>query len=143
MTNKIIRILLKAVAALALTVTFGSASFAGEFTVHQGKRYRATLALNSVERLTDNALIAEDFAHWASLKCVFQVQERCVASKASGTARMPARPCLVRSLRLLDCNAACLEARRSLIGRATLLNDPGRADRSPSVIAVGLSQPGG
>jgi hypothetical protein len=27
-----------------------------------------------------------------------------VASKAFGTARMPARPCLVRSLRLLDCN---------------------------------------
>ena len=60
MTN-IIRILLKAVAVLAITATFGSASFAGEFTVHQGKRYRATLALNSVERLTDNALIARRF----------------------------------------------------------------------------------
>ena len=60
MTN-IIRILLKAVAVLAITATFGSASFAGEFTVHQGKRYRATLALNSVERLTDNALIARKF----------------------------------------------------------------------------------
>jgi hypothetical protein len=60
MTN-IIRILLKAVAALALTATFGSASFGGEFTVHQGKRYCATLALNSVERLTDNALIARRF----------------------------------------------------------------------------------
>jgi hypothetical protein len=60
MTN-IIRILLKAVAVLAITAAFGSASFAGEFTVHQGKRYRATLALNSVERLTDNALIARKF----------------------------------------------------------------------------------
>ena len=60
MTNTV-RILLKAVAALAITATFGSASFAGEFTVHQGKRYRATLALNSVERLTDNALIARRF----------------------------------------------------------------------------------
>ena len=31
------------------------------------------------------------------------------------TARMPARPCLVRSLRLLDCNAGALrETRRSL-----------------------------
>jgi hypothetical protein len=60
MTNTV-RILLKAVAALAITATFGSASFAGEFTVHQGKRYRATLALNSVERLTDNALIARKF----------------------------------------------------------------------------------
>ena len=47
MTN-IIRILLKAVAVLAITAAFGSASFAGEFTVHQGKRYRATLYLKSV-----------------------------------------------------------------------------------------------
>ena len=38
MTNKTFRMLLKAVAALAITATFGSASFAGEFTVHQGKR---------------------------------------------------------------------------------------------------------
>ena len=60
MTN-IIRILLKAVAAFAIAATFVSASFAGEFTVHQGKRYRATLALNSVERLTNNALIARKF----------------------------------------------------------------------------------
>jgi len=29
--------------------------------VHQGKRYRATLALNSVERLAGNALIARRF----------------------------------------------------------------------------------
>ena len=61
MTNKTFRMLLKAIAALAITATFSSASFAGEFTVHQGKRYRATLALNSVERLTDNALIARKF----------------------------------------------------------------------------------
>lgn len=61
MTNKTVRILLKAVMALAITVAFGSASFAGEFTVHQGKRYRATLALNSVEQLVDNALIARKF----------------------------------------------------------------------------------
>jgi hypothetical protein len=60
MTNTV-RMLLKAVAVLAITATFGSASFAGEFTVHQGKRYRATLALNSVERLADNALIARRF----------------------------------------------------------------------------------
>ena len=60
MTN-IIRILLKAVAVLAITAAFGSASFAGEFTVHQGKRYRATLALNSAERLINNALIARRF----------------------------------------------------------------------------------
>ena len=57
----IIRILLKAVAVLAITATFGSTSFAGEFTVHQGKRYRATIALNSVEQFTDNALIARKF----------------------------------------------------------------------------------
>ena len=60
MTNTV-RMLLKAVAVLAITAAFGSASFAGEFTVHQGKRYRATLALNSVERLADNALIARRF----------------------------------------------------------------------------------
>src|SRR6476620_5760192 len=60
MTNTV-RMLLKAVAVLAITATFGSTSFAGEFTVHQGKRYRATLALNSVERLTDNTLIAREF----------------------------------------------------------------------------------
>src|SRR4029077_2700234 len=105
MTNKTFRMLLKAIAAFAITAAFGSASFAGDFTVREGKRYCATLALNSVERLADNALIARNSAHWASLRCVFQVPERCVASKAFGTARMPARPCLVRSLRLLDCNA--------------------------------------
>ena len=61
MTNKTFRMLLKAIAAFVITAAFGSASFAGDFTVHQGKRYRATLALNSVERLTDNALIARKF----------------------------------------------------------------------------------
>jgi hypothetical protein len=61
MTKKTFRMLLKAIAALAITATFGSASFAGEFTVHQGKRYCATLALNSDERLADNALIARKF----------------------------------------------------------------------------------
>ena len=60
MTN-IIRILLKAVAVLAITAAFGSASFAGDFTVREGKRSCATLALNSVERLADNALIARRF----------------------------------------------------------------------------------
>jgi hypothetical protein len=62
MTNKTFRILLKAIAAFAITAAFGSASFAGEFTVREGKRYRATLALNSVERLVDNALIARKFS---------------------------------------------------------------------------------
>ena len=61
MTNKIVCSLLKALAAFAITATFSSASFAAEFTVHQGKRYRATLSLNSVERLADNALIARKF----------------------------------------------------------------------------------
>jgi hypothetical protein len=61
MTNETFRILLKAIAAFAITAVFGSACFAGDFTVHQGKRYRATLSLNSVERLADNALIARKF----------------------------------------------------------------------------------
>ena len=61
MTNKTFRMLLRAIAAFAITAAFGSASFAGDFTVREGKRYRATLALNSVERLADNALIARRF----------------------------------------------------------------------------------
>jgi hypothetical protein len=61
MTNETFRILLKAIVAFAITAVFGNAGFAGEFTVHQGKRYRATLALNSVEQLADNALIARKF----------------------------------------------------------------------------------
>ena len=60
MTNKTVCRLLK-LAALALTATFISTSFASEFKVQQGKRYRATLSLNSVERLADNALIARKF----------------------------------------------------------------------------------
>ena len=61
MTNKTVRNLLKAVAAFAIAASFGSASFAGEFTVHQGERYRAILALRSIERLADNELIAQKF----------------------------------------------------------------------------------
>ena len=61
MTNKTFRILLKAIAVFAITAAFGSATFAGEFTVREGKRYRATLVLDSVERLADNALIARKF----------------------------------------------------------------------------------
>ena len=44
--------------AAAININRG---FAGEFIVHQGKRYRATLALNSVEQLADNAMIAQKF----------------------------------------------------------------------------------
>ena len=61
MTNTLICNLLKSLAAFVITASFSSASFAGEFTVHQGNRYRATLSLNSVERLADNALIARKF----------------------------------------------------------------------------------
>src|SRR5215475_13301510 len=61
MNYKTVRIFLRPFAALVITTIFNSASFAGEFTVHQGKRYRATLSLNSVERLADNALIARKF----------------------------------------------------------------------------------
>jgi hypothetical protein len=61
MINKAVCHLLKTLAALALTVTFSSMSFAGEFKVQQGKRYRATLSLNSVERLVDNSLIERKF----------------------------------------------------------------------------------
>ena len=62
MTNKTVRNLLKALPAFAMAASFVSvSSFAGELTVHQGKRYRATLVLNSVEQLADNALIARRF----------------------------------------------------------------------------------
>jgi hypothetical protein len=61
MTNTTFGILPKAIAAFAITAAFSSASFAGEFTVREGKRYRATVTLNSVERLADNALIASKF----------------------------------------------------------------------------------
>ena len=61
MTNKTLCHLLKTLAAFAITATFTSVSFAGEFTVHKGKRYMATLSLSSVERLADNALIARRF----------------------------------------------------------------------------------
>jgi hypothetical protein len=60
MTNKTSRMFLKAITACAITA-FGSACFAGDFTVREGKRYCATLSLNSVERLADNALIARRF----------------------------------------------------------------------------------
>ena len=60
-TLKTLRHSLTALAAFAIASSFVAASFAGEFTVHQGKRYRATLALGSVERLVDNAQIAQKF----------------------------------------------------------------------------------
>jgi hypothetical protein len=61
MTDKTFRVLMKAIAAVAITAAFGSASLAGEFTIREGTRYRATLSLDSVERLADNALIARKF----------------------------------------------------------------------------------
>jgi hypothetical protein len=62
MTNKNLRNSMTALAAFAIAATFISASSsATEFTVHQGKRYRAILALTSVEQLADNALIAQKF----------------------------------------------------------------------------------
>jgi hypothetical protein len=62
MTSKTLRKSLTAVAALAVAATFVSASSsATEFTIHHGKRYRATLALSSIELLADNATIAQKF----------------------------------------------------------------------------------
>jgi hypothetical protein len=62
MTKKTLRNSLTALAAFAIAATFvSSSSFAAEFTVHQGKRYRAILALTSIEQLADNALIAQKF----------------------------------------------------------------------------------
>src|SRR5262249_2341830 len=53
--------MLKTLTVFAITAAFSSTSFASVFRVHQGERYRATLSLNSVERLADNALIASKF----------------------------------------------------------------------------------
>ena len=61
MPNETFRILPRAIAAFAITAAFGSASFAGDFTVREGQRYGATIALDSVERLANNALIARRF----------------------------------------------------------------------------------
>ncbi len=61
MTRKILRQSLIAFAAIGLAATFATASVAGEFTVHHGKRYRAVLALKSVEQLVNNAMIAQKF----------------------------------------------------------------------------------
>ena len=62
MTNKTLRNSLVALAAFAIAATFVSASsFAAEFTVHHGMRYRAILVLKSVEQLANNALIAQKF----------------------------------------------------------------------------------
>jgi hypothetical protein len=61
MSNKTVRNSLTALAAFVIAVSVIASSFAAEFTVHQGKRYRATLALNSVEQLANNALIARRF----------------------------------------------------------------------------------
>jgi hypothetical protein len=52
---------LTALVAFVIATSFIASSFAGEFTVHQGKRYRATLSLSSVERLVDNGAIAQKF----------------------------------------------------------------------------------
>jgi len=60
-TDKTVCYSLKTLAAFAISAALSSASFAAEFTVHNGKRYRATLSLNSVERLADNVLIARKF----------------------------------------------------------------------------------
>jgi hypothetical protein len=32
-----------------------------QFTVHQGKRYRATISLNLIERLASNEMVAQKF----------------------------------------------------------------------------------
>jgi hypothetical protein len=53
--------LLRTLVAFAIAVGISGTTFAGEFTVQHGKRYKATLSLNSLERMADNALIARKF----------------------------------------------------------------------------------
>jgi hypothetical protein len=59
MTRKTCRKSLIALVVLSLAAIFATSSFAGEFTVHHGKRYRAVLVLKSVEQLANNAMIAQ------------------------------------------------------------------------------------
>lgn len=62
MNKKTIGTFAKTLAASAIAVAFLSvSSFAGQFTVHPGKKYRATLSLSGVERMADNAMIARKF----------------------------------------------------------------------------------
>jgi hypothetical protein len=98
MTNKTLRNSLIALAAFAIAATFVSASsFAAEFTVHHGMRYRAILVLKSVEQLANNALIAQKFRDLGFPECAFQVKEQLVESKGSGRVRIPALTCLLKS----------------------------------------------
>ena len=60
--TSILKTLRRSLTALAaLASSFVASGSAGELTVHQWKRYRATLALGSVERLAGNAQIAQKF----------------------------------------------------------------------------------
>jgi hypothetical protein len=62
MNKKTIGTMARTFAASAIAVTFLSvSSFAAEFTVQPGKKYRATLSLSGVERMADNAMIARKF----------------------------------------------------------------------------------
>jgi hypothetical protein len=61
MTRNTFRKSLIALVVLGLAANFATSSFAGEFTVHHGKRYRAVLVLKSVEQLANNAMIAQRF----------------------------------------------------------------------------------
>jgi hypothetical protein len=60
--TSILKTLRRSLTALAaFASSFVASGSAGELTVHQWKRYRATLALGSVERLAGNAQIAQKF----------------------------------------------------------------------------------
>ena len=60
--TSILKTLRRSLTALAaFASSFVASGSAGELTVHEWKRYRATLALGSVERLAGNAQIAQKF----------------------------------------------------------------------------------
>ena len=78
-------------------------------------------------------------------KYASQVQERCVASKAYGPARMQVRPCLVRSLRSLDCSVGNGQV-AATAGRKGCATDSLRAgllfiSRQPARLRAKLSDP--
>lgn len=103
MTRSFLRNSLFALTAIALASSISATCMAGEFTVQHGKRYRATLSLNTVERLVDNATIASHFRAlgFSSVKVSGSGATRKVEGKWPGkdtSAPMPRQIVAVASL---------------------------------------------
>jgi hypothetical protein len=78
---------LTALVAFVIATSFIASSFAGEFTVHQGKRYRATLSLSSSSGWSTMGRSRRNSALSASPACAFLARARRARWKACGQAR--------------------------------------------------------